>query len=186
MSMRKQKQRLHDLEALSRKNAEKRADCLANLSRLPLGATAADITKVIREQYPPLLDEVILAGTRAIMAAVKRANVKPIDFEAAASRQRERSSRIMEAAREVAHRVKIGGAVVEYLDKMMVGGKPLGDCAIADLRREETSLRQRGSNILDQANLLKAIAAHMKPNETVRTAQKRSAILDVLRESFGE
>ena len=140
----------------------------------------------MEEEFPPLLDEIVVAGARAVVAAIKRKSIAPVDFEERATRQRERTTRLQEAAREVVQRVQIGGAVVEYLDKMLVGGKPLGDCAQADLRREEKALRDRGQSLFEQANLLWHIMEHVGPNETVRTASKRAAILDVLRHHFGE
>lgn len=175
-----------DLESLSKQNAERRAACIDALQRLPIGMTADDIRAVVEREHPALMPEIIVAGARSIVASFRRPNPKPINFEQAAVRQRERASRLEEAAREVVRRVEIGGAVVEYLDKMMVGDKRLGDCAHADLLREEAGMRSRGKALLGQADLLRDIAACVGPNETVRTSGARSAILEVLRRHFGE
>lgn len=132
-------------------------------------------------EYPPLMEGIIVRGARSVIAAERRPRAVPVDLE----QQRERVSRLQEAAQEVVHRVKIGGAMVEYLDKMMVGGKRLGDCAAADLRREGNKLRINAAAMTDQANLLASIAQLLQPNETVRTANARAGILAVLRDHFG-
>jgi hypothetical protein len=144
--------------------------------------TADDIKSVVDKQFPPLMSEIVLAGTRSIIAAIRRPQEVPVNLD----RQRERTTRLTEAAREVVQRVQIGGAVVEYLDKMMVGDKRLGDCAQADLVREGLQLRRKAGTMIDQANLLGEIADCLAPNETVRTSKGRGAILSVLKNHFGE
>jgi hypothetical protein len=182
MSTQRRKKRLADLETLSKTNAQRRAACIEALHRLPLGMTADDIKAVVDKQFPPLMSEIVLAGTRSIIAAIRRPQAVPVDLD----RQRARTTRLTEAAREVVQRVQIGGAVVEYLDKMMVGGKRLGDCARADLIREGEQLRLKSQALIDQSSLLLSIAQHLEPNETVRTSGARTAIIGVLRQHFGE
>lgn len=182
MSTRKLKKRLEDLESLSKSNAARRTACIEALHRLPLSMTADDIKAVVEKHFPPLMSEIVLAGARSIIASVRRPKAVPVDI----GRQRERITRLTEAAREVVKRVEIGGAVVEYFDKMMVGDKRLGDCAKSDLIRAGEHLKHRGNTMIEQASLFAAIAQHLAPNETVRTSGSRSAILGVLRQHYGE
>lgn len=132
------------------------------------------------------MDEIVVAGARAVIAVLRkpRRAVAPIDFEAERERKRQVEETVAETTRTIVHRVEIGSAVVEYLDKMMVGGKRLGDCAHADLIREQASLTHRGEACLSQARLLARIAERLAPNETVRTSTGRAQILELLGEHF--
>lgn len=136
-------------------------------------------------EFPPLMDEIVVSGARAITASLRRPKpAAPIDIERAKERRAADDVHLQAAAQTIADRVEVGGAVVEYLDKMLIDGKRLGDCARADLEKERERLARRGTALLSQADLLARIARCLAPNEIVRASGSRPAILEILREHF--
>jgi hypothetical protein len=181
--MQKRKLRLQDLGELSKKNADRRAECLKSLCTLPATAKAQDIHKVVRAVYPPLLDEITIAGARALTARLRAPKPTLVDLDRARAEQRDRSQRITEATREIVHRVEVGAAAVEMLDKFYVGGKPLGDCTQRELLTEAAGKSAQAAAMQGFASWLVSLAAVIRPNETVRIAD-RTQVLALLRHRF--
>lgn len=167
-------------------NRHRREKCLEELHRLPLTATAADIKDLVQAEFPALMEEIIIAGARTLTASLRRMLAAPLpaDREIAKAARRETERHLNRAVQTIAARVEVGAAVVECFDKMLVDGKRLGDCVKVDLLRERARLLHRGNELLSQSGLLERISACLGPNETVRTADNRMGILDVLRDHF--
>ena len=161
--------------------------CVKELHKLPTSATEADIRAVVAREYPWLESEAFMRGIREIIADERRALVKLVPQETykerSARRERERAE-MTKAVHSVVREIKIG-AVVDYLDKHMVGGKPLGACTGADLDREIGNLERGASARIAEAGFLSAIREHVGHNERVDAAD-RSTILRILGEHFAD
>ena len=180
--MQKRKLRLSDLGKLSKENAERRQESLRALSMLPLAHTAEDIRRVT-EVYPPLLDEIIMAGAKVLAAAVGRPRANPICVLADAKRARSAQGEyIREMAREIVGRAEIGARVVELLDSIQINGKMLGDCTRSEVLAEADRDARRSEALAERANWLRSLANILGQDQTVRMAD-RSAVLEILQEA---
>ena len=181
MSTHGQRKQLADCGGLSTEAA--RAQCLRKLSTLPATATAEDIRRVVAKECPALMDEIVLVGARSLTAKLRRKPAEAVDLSALRERRRESDDGVGAAAREIVRRVEVGSAVVELLDSIEVGGKRLGDCTHRDLMAEATTEGRRAAALNANAEWLRRLGAILKPNDTVRTAD-REAVLALLRERF--
>lgn len=130
-------------------------------------------------EYPPLLEEVILAGARALTAALRATSKPVVVFDAAKRRRDAATVRVTEAAREIVYRTEIGSRVVELLDSIRINGKMLGDCTKREVLLEADQNTNRAEALADRAEWLRKLGAILEPNQTVRTAD-RHAVLAVL------
>ena len=136
--------------------------------------------------FPPLMDDIVKAGARAVVTSSfrkPRATPDPIDFEAEKARKLRMVETVADAARTIVRRVEVGAAVIELLDKMEIAGKRLGDCTYRDLMAEAQAEGQRAETLAANADWLRKLGSILKPNDTVRTAD-RAAVVALLRERF--
>lgn len=135
-------------------------------------------------ECPALMDDIIKAGARAVVAASvrkPRQATEHFDFEAEKRRKRQILETVADSVSIIVQRVEVGSAVVEMLDKLLVNGKPLGDCTRQELLSEADAATGRASALSEHAAWLRKLAEIVGPNETVRIAN-REAVVAVLRE----
>jgi hypothetical protein len=132
--------------------------------------------------YPPLLEEIIVAGARSVVVKARSPRPVVVDIEAAKERRRAQAETIKNAARDVVERVEIGARAVELLDSIKINGKMLGDCTRDEVLAEAGSATRRSAALAERAEWLRSLAAVMRPDQTVRKAN-RAAVLAILKEA---
>lgn len=167
--MTKQKLRLADLETLSKENAERREATLYALASLPRNASAKDIDRVA-EGYPPLMEEIKVAGARVLTASLRLPIVSMPELHARVMERRARGAKTAEAVREIVRTVEVGAHVRRVLDTMWINGKLLGDCTKRELLLDAEHDTRRAETLADSAAWKQALAKILEPNQTVRTA----------------